>query len=322
MPAQSVAGEEASGANGERRRSMDRRDGSAGWRVRCVREVGSRGAPGKSRRGWALALAVGVAAALGAQLVSDGQGLAFSAQAQAQQQFNLNVAPVMLAEPATRSPFPIQVGPSDALVRNSFVRIRGLPTAAVLSEGHSISPGAWAVPLAGLASLGITLPVGLQGRWDALVALVTIEGTVLTEAKTVLVVGPVQLIAPQQQQAKEPPRTSVASLGPSQPALEREPVAPPSSKEHDRAMGLHAKGKELLEQGNIQPARMLFRRAADQGLAESALALGSTYDPVELAKLKVFGLQPDVAAARRWYDRAHQLGAAEAADRLRRLDNR
>lgn len=254
--------------------------------------------------------------------MGDRLGLAFGTPAQAQQQFNLNVAPVMLAEPATRSPFPIQVGPSDALVRNSFVRIRGLPRAAILSEGHSISPGAWAVPIAGLASLGITLPVGLQGRWDAVVALVTIEGTVLTEAKTVLVVGPVQLIAPQQQQAKEPPRTSVASLGQAPAALDKEPVAAPSAKDHDRAMGLHAKGKELLEQGNIQPARMLFRRAAEQGLAESALALGSTYDPVELAKLKVLGLQPDVAAARRWYDRARQLGAVEAADRLRRLDNR
>jgi hypothetical protein len=266
-------------------------------------------------------LAVGGVGVVGAGLIGDRHGLTFGAPALAQQQFNLNVAPVMLAEPATQSPFPIQVGPSGALVRNSFVRIRGLPTAAILSEGHSISPGSWAVPLAGLASLSISLPVGLQGRWDAVVALVTIEGTLLTEAKTVLVVGPVQLIAPQQQ-AKEPPKTSVASLGQAPTPLERELAAPPSSKEHDRAMGMYAKGKELLEQGNIQPARMLFRRAAEQGLAESALALGSTYDPVELAKLKVFGLQPDVAAARRWYDRARQLGAAEATDRLRRLDNR
>lgn len=260
-------------------------------------------------------------AAGGTHFLGAPPGSIFVAPAVAQQQFNLNVAPVMLAEPATRSPFPIQVGPSDALVRNSFVRIRGLPTAAILSEGHSISPGAWAVPLAGLASLSISLPVGLQGRWDAVVALVTIEGTVLIDAKTVLIVGPVQLIAPQQQ-AKEPPKTSVASLGQAPAPLEREPVAPTNSKEHDRAMGMYAKGKELLEQGNIQPARMLFRRAAEQGLAESALALGSTYDPVELAKLKVFGLQPDIAAARQWYDRARQLGAAEATARLRRLDSR
>lgn len=312
---------------GERRRSKDRsngatvRQGLTCWHDHCAREVLPRQEQGKRWRGMTMALAVCTVGFADVRLAGEQHGLAFSAPAHAQQQFNLNVAPVMLAEPATRSPFPIQVGPTEALVRNSFVRIRGLPTAAVLSEGHSISPGAWAVPLAGLASLGISLPVGLQGRWDAVVALVTIEGTVLIEAKTVLVVGPVQLIAPQQQ-AKEQQRTSVASLGQPPAALEKEPVTAPSSKDHDRAMGLHAKGKELLEQGNIQPARMLFRRAADQGLAESALALGSTYDPVELAKLKVFGLQPDVAAARRWYDRARQLGAVEAADRLRRLDNR
>lgn len=307
---------------GERRRSVDRGARSAGFLGRYDRGVSSDSGRGARWRGLTLVFAVCAAGAAGMQLASDRSAIIFGAPAVAQEQFTLNVAPVMLAEPATRSPFPIQVGPTDGLVRNSFVRIRGLPTAAILSEGHSISPGSWAVPLAGLASLGITLPVGLQGRWDATVSLVTIEGSVLTEAKTVVVVGPVQLIAPQQQAEKEPPRTSVASLGRAPTALEREPVPPSSSKDHDRAMGLHAKGKELLEQGNIQPARMLFRRAADQGLAESALALGSTYDPVELAKLKVFGLQPDVAAARRWYDRARQLGAVEAADRLRRLDNR
>lgn len=251
---------------------------------------------------------------------------------QQQEQFFLNVAPVMLAEPASRSPFPIQVGPIDQLLRNSFVRIRGLPTAATLTEGHTISPGAWAVPLAGLATLGIALPVGLQqGRWDVVIALVTIEGTVLTDAKTALVVGPVQLIAPQPQPAAKP-STSVASLGPppgapSGTSVEAAPppaaaTPPPNSPEREKALGLHAKGKELLERGNIQPARMLFRRAAEAGLAESALELGGTYDPVELAKRKVMGLQPDIAAARQWYGKAQQLGAVEAANRLRRLDTR
>lgn len=239
------------------------------------------------------------------------------AQAQQQQRIILNLSPVMLAEPASKSPFPIQVGPQELLLKNSFVRIRGLPPAAALSEGHAISPGAWAVPLAGLLSLGLVLPVGLQGRWDVTVALVTIEGTVLTEAKTVLVVGPAQLIAPQQQaQPQQQPSTAVASLG-----QQGAPPVPPSP-DYERALALHAKGKELLETGNVQPARMLFRRAAEKGLAESALALGGTYDPVELAKIRVLGLQPDVASARRWYDKARELGAPEAAARLRRLDQR
>ncbi|MBN9261720.1 MAG: sel1 repeat family protein [Hyphomicrobium sp.] len=248
-------------------------------------------------------------------------GLPGQAQAQ-QQEFFLNVAPVMLAEPASRSPLPIQVGPQDALMRNSFVRIRGLPATATLTEGHAISAGAWAIPLAGLASLGIVLPVGLQqGRWDVVVALVTIEGKVLTEAKTALVVGPVQLIAPSQQQAqaKQAPSVVANLARPIEPVPQPEPQ---SSPERERALGLHAKGKELLGLGNVQPARALFRRAAESGLAESALALAGTYDPHELAKLRVVGLQPDVAAARQWYTKARELGAPEAAERLKRLEAR
>ena len=274
------------------------------------------GADGASSRGrtWRRTIVVLAARGVLAGALA-GPGLVATAEAQQQQHLVLNVAPVMLAEPASKSPFPIQVGPQEALLKNSFVRIRGLPPAAALSEGHAISPGAWAVPLAGLLNLSVVLPVGLQGRWDVGIGLVTIEGTVLTEAKTVLVVGPTQLIAPQQPRPEQP-STNVASLG-------QQPAAPaPSAPERERALGLHAKGKELLDQGNVQPARMLFRRAADAGLAESALALGGTYDPVELAKLRVMGLQPDVASARQWYGKARQLGAPEAAERLRRLEGR
>ncbi len=294
----------------QQRLFMDRPKPSTGGIARRRRAVPRR-----------LAFAALAATAL---LVGGAHSLDVRAQAQAQQQeFFLNVAPVMLAEPASKSPLPIQVGPQDALIRNSFVRIRGLPSPATLTEGHAISPGAWAIPLAGLASLGIVLPVGLnQGRWDVTVSLVTIEGKVLTEAKTALVVGPVQLIAPGQQQAAQPKQTPsiVANL-----ARPLEPVPAPEpqkSPERDRALGLYAKGKELLGQGNVQPARALFRRAAEAGLAESALALGSTFDPLELAKLKVVGLQPDVAAARQWYTKARELGAPEAAERLKRLENR
>jgi hypothetical protein len=288
-------------------------------------------ARGRARPRGRLAAAVLAATAL---LASDVRVWVLPGQAQAQQQgFFLNVAPVMLAEPASKSPLPIQVGPQDALIRNSFVRIRGLPTAATLTEGHAISAGAWAIPLAGLASLGIVLPVGLQqGRWDVVVSLVTIEGKVLTEAKTALVVGPVQLIAPGQQQAqpKQAPSVVAALTRPLEPLPRPEPHTQPHAQprsepepnpELERAGGLYAKGKELLARGNIQPARMLFRRAAEAGHPESALALAGTYDPHELAKIKVMGLQPDVAMAKRWYAKARELGAEEAEARLSRLGN-
>jgi hypothetical protein len=92
------------------------------------------GARGRSTARRRLAMAALAATAL---LVSHAQPWVLRGQAQAQQQeFFLNVAPVMLAEPASKSPLPIQVGPQDALIRNSFVRIRGLPAAATLTEGR------------------------------------------------------------------------------------------------------------------------------------------------------------------------------------------
>ncbi len=256
----------------------------------------------------ALALAAGVLT-----VAANVAGLVGTAKAQQAQRIMLNVASIMLAEPGSRTPLPIQVGPQDAVSKNSFVRIRGLPPAASLSEGHAISPGSWAVPLSALSSLNIVLPVGVQGQWSAIVALVTIDGNILAEAKMNVITAQAQAVAPPggRQAGPAPPSTSVASLTPTAP--------PMNSPARERALGLLAKGQEQLQRGNVYPARMFFQRAAEAGLAESALALGGTFDPDELAKIKVFGLQPDIAAARKWYEKAQELGAPEAAERLRRL---
>jgi hypothetical protein len=87
----------------------------------------------------------------------------------------------------------------------------------------------------------------------------------------------------------------------------------------ERALALHGKGIEQLEGGNVFAARRLLEQAAEAGLAQSAVALAATYDPDELAKLNVVGLVPDVEAARKWYEKARELGAIEATERLRRL---
>jgi len=235
-------------------------------------------------------------------------GLAARAEAQQPQRPSIAVASVLRAEPATRVPLPIQVGPAGALAKNSFIRIRGLPPAAALSEGYAIAAGTWAVPLVALPSLTIILPAGVEGESTVAISLVSVEGDLLAEAKMVIDVS----------------RPSPAPLGQALPALRGIPpqaAAPPplSAADRERALALHAKGVEQLERGNIFAARKFFERAVDIGLAQSAVALASTYDPDELAKLKVIGLQPDVAAARKWYEKARELGAVEAAERLARL---
>ena len=84
-------------------------------------------------------------------------------------------------------------------------------------------------------------------------------------------------------------------------------------------MTLLSRGNDQLQHGNVAAARLYYQRAADAGLAQAALALASTYDPEELVRLRVVGLQPDRELARRWYDRAKELGAPEADRRLERF---
>src|SRR5262245_56203327 len=226
-----------------------------------------------------------------------------------QVQVSVRVATVTRVESASRLPLQIQVGPQDALAKNSFIRIRGLPATVALSEGHVIAPGAWAVPLAALPNLNLILPVGVEGPSEVGISLVNVEGIVLAEAKTTLIVAPAA-----RARAVSPESQLGAGLVPVVPKLD--------PAERERAMGLHAKGLEQLERGNVFAARKFFERAAEAGLAQGAVAAAGTYDPDELARLRVVGLQPDIEAARKWYEKARELGASEAGERLRRLGSR
>src|SRR5262245_22795935 len=233
------------------------------------------------------------------------------AAAQQGQSVSLDVAPLTNAAPASRVRLPIEVRPRDALAKNSFIRIRGLPATAALSEGYAIAPGSWAVPLNALASLMLILPVGLEGKSEVVITLVNVEGSILAEATTTLAVT--------RPAAPAAPAPVAASPNSTTRALSAPQLAP---AERDRALKLHARGEEQLERGNIYAARQFFERAAEAGLADSALALAATYDPTELARLKVLGLKADPGEARKWYEKARELGARDAEARLRRLGAR
>ena len=73
------------------------------------------------------------------------------------------------------------------------------------------------------------------------------------------------------------------------------------------------RGKDFLAQGNFASARLLFKRAADAGSAEAALALGSTYDPSVIKQLGAVSITPDIDGALKWYETAADRGSAEAA---------
>jgi hypothetical protein len=202
------------------------------------------------------------------------------------------------AQAARQVPFPIRV---ERVPNTSFARLRGLPASATLSEGHSIAPGAWAIPRNALADLTITLPQNITGKTDVVVTIVGPDGAVLAEARATLVIA-------------APPASSQPPV--SQPPISQPPMSPDDRK---RAFQLVLRGNEQLAQGLVAPARQFFERAADMGLAEAAMALAATYDPVELAASSLAGVQPDPREAARWYQRAHALGSQAAAQRMQRL---
>src|SRR4029450_2193770 len=108
------------------------------------------------------------------------------------------------------------------------------------------------------------------------------------------------------------PATNAAPISVPQSAT-RAPNDPAVQLDSDEMTRLISRGKDFLAPGNFASARLLFKRAADAGSAEAALALGSTYDPSVIKQLGGVSITPDIDNALKWYETAADHGSAEAA---------
>ena len=226
------------------------------------------------------------------------------------------MAPTLVAEPSKRTRLRIQIASAGNLPSKSFVRLRGLPAAASLSEGYAIAAGVWAVPLSALAELEMYVPVGVTGRSELTISLVSLDGPPLAEAQVLLSIAEA---APQSEMlaATQDPRQIAAPAPPTR--LNTPPIPVLAPEERARAEKLITRGEHDLNAGNIALARSFFLRAAEAGLAQGALLLATTYDARELTRMHALGVLPDLAAARKWYERARELGSPEASERLGHL---
>jgi phosphate transport system substrate-binding protein len=125
----------------------------------------------------------------------------------------IEVVQVLLVEPGTDAPLSLQLKTTGTLPPQSFIRIRGLPPATSLSEGHFVAPGVWAVPLSSLSTVRITVPAALAGRSELSVSLVTVDRKVLAEAKTTLVVGTASLFSAKPSPSPATPGPKAARTG-------------------------------------------------------------------------------------------------------------
>jgi len=232
----------------------------------------------------------------------------------------ISIPAAIVAQPASQVAFAIDVVPRVSLPITGFIRLRGLPQFVSINDGHAIGPGAWAVPLYALPVLRMNIPVAISGRSDVEIALMSADGRVIAEARTSLIVAAPAGLETTKREAPVPstPAAQTPTVAKSTP--ESMPAEP--SREKNGAQELLAVGERYLAQGKVAGARLFFRQAADAGNAWAAMRLAATYDPAELAILKVQGIAPDPLAARKWYERARELGAAEAEEKLARLGDK
>jgi hypothetical protein len=122
--------------------------------------------------------------------------------------------------------------------------------------------------------------------------------------------------------AAAPPAAAVPPPAAAPQAAAAPPVVaapPPRRLAPDELATLMTRAKALLAAGDIPPARLLLERAAEAQEASAALMLAQTYDPSVLGTQDTRNINTDPVLARTWYQRAAQLGSADAQRRLSQL---
>lgn len=193
------------------------------------------------------------------------------------------------------------------------VVVSGLAEGAQLSTGLALEAGSWRVPLADLAQTSLAPPHDFIGVMELTVELHSADGAAMDKS-TMQIEWTPALDAPS---ASAPPQ-------PGSDQTQRSEVSPPPSGnnltlDREEIATLVKRGQDFIANGDLASARLVLRRAAEGGDAQAALLLGSTYDPATFERLKVLGSDPDPVQARAWYQRAADLGSAEAVRRLEPL---
>jgi hypothetical protein len=80
-----------------------------------------------------------------------------------------------------------------------------------------------------------------------------------------------------------------------------------------------SRADSMISRGEVHSGRLLYEYAAEAGSGSAALRLGETFDPAFLGLSGLRGVRGDPLKAAQWYERARQLGVAEAEILLRSI---
>jgi len=235
-----------------------------------------------------------------------------SAPAPAPPRLTLSV-PTINATAGDRVRVPVRIGPPSLATEAATLEVHGLPADARFVRGVLASADRWIIPAPDLDELELAVGGSVEGRFDLVAELHSVDGRPLAIARSLLVV------------ASSPTLTgSTTAAAVSEAPATIAPTGFSNTDALDEASQIRFlnQGMRFLTIGNINSARLLFERAAEGGNARAALLLGDTFDSTRLARLGVLGVLPDRAKSIYWYERADELGAPEAKERLSEINLR
>jgi hypothetical protein len=119
-------------------------------------------------------------------------------------------------------------------------------------------------------------------------------------------------MAPSREEISTAYQSAAQNRAPAAVAPAAAPAPTVRRSDSDEVATLMTRAKGLLAAGDIPSARLLLQRAADAREPTAALLLAQTYDPAVLGTRDARNIVPDPALARTWYQRAAELGSAEA----------
>jgi hypothetical protein len=189
-------------------------------------------------------------------------------------------------------PLSLKAGPGD--LSGYYLVVSGLKRGSVFSSGIELLFDTWQIPATSLSGLQLTTKPGFARRMNLNVELRGPSGDRLK--RTTLIV-----------ELPGAARSTVGLDGPD--ASGDRPVS-------EAAQELIDKAEVFLDNGSLQGARMLLERAASYGAGYAAMLLATSYDPQYAEHFSAGNPQPDAALAKRWYQRASELGVSAAGQRL------
>jgi hypothetical protein len=205
--------------------------------------------------------------------------------------------------------------------------LRGLPVGSTISAGLPVGADNWLLSASELSNAAIRPPRGFVGAIDLAVELRLADNTVadrlslrltwVETPKTTTTIAAAQATA-----VAAPVGTGSTGTGPRETPNSQATSAPLRRLDREEIADLLKRGEEFVAAGNLGPARLALRRAAEAGDPQAAFVLATTYDPILLETRRVIGVVPDIAMARAWYEKAKEFGSTDASLRLGLLASR